>query len=98
MHMLFARDTCSCCEQGQVGFALCADHEILVLVCDECYAVWIDPKERSVASALFPDMHDFTIPGLNCSLAGARWSTREEIQQKGWEIYIAGEKEIPGKM
>jgi hypothetical protein len=98
MYMLFVRDICSFCEQGQVGFTMCADHETLVLVCDECYAVWIDPRETSVECALFPNVHDFTVPELNCSLAGARWATKEEIEEKGWGDYVVGSREISDKM
>jgi hypothetical protein len=95
MYMLFVQEICSFCGQGQVGFTLCADQETVVLVCDECYAVWSDPMETRAEFALFPDLQNFTIPGLNCSLAGARWAKKEEIVQQGWSNYIAGEKEIP---
>lgn len=88
--MLFMKN-CPICTEGLVGFLLCPDNETLVLACDECDTVWLDPQEVNASQALYPSPPDFRVPNLDCSLRQSRWATREEVTRRGWDVYIAGE-------
>ncbi len=92
--MFYASSLCPVCNGGGVGFRKCSDGNTLVLVCDECDAVWIRPIEITAEAAVFPSSPDFIVEGLDCSIAeaaGSRWATRNEIQAAGFETFIAGE-------
>jgi hypothetical protein len=72
----------------------CSDGKTLVLVCDECDAVWTHPGAITAETVLFPSSPDFRIEGLGCSIAagyGSRWATLEEIRAAQMETLIAGE-------
>jgi hypothetical protein len=60
-------------------------------MCDECDTIWLDPTDTNVEKAIFADPPDFLVPDLQCSLYRTRWSTKQEIEQRGWKNYIAGE-------
>ena len=91
--MFYIEKPCIFCGQwGQVGFRLCSDHQSIVLMCDECGTVWLDPTKVDDEHALYLSSPEFIIPALNCSLA-ARWATQEEIASKGWDRYIRGESQ-----
>jgi len=89
--MLFVRDICPICEHGAVGFVFCADTADMILMCDECDSVWLDPTTTTDQAAQFTEPPDFIVPGLPCSLLRSRWATRQEIAQRGWADHIAGE-------
>src|ERR1700730_292949 len=78
---------------GVVGFWRCSDGTTLVLMCDECNAVWLDPTSVTSESALFPSSPDFIVDSLGISLRAPKtgWAEREEITTAGWEGFIAGE-------
>jgi hypothetical protein len=89
--MLVIHDTCPFCGQGAIGFLHCIDTLDVILLCDECDSAWLDPATITAQEARFPDPPDFLVPGVQCSLYRTRWATRQEIVQRGWERYIAGE-------
>jgi hypothetical protein len=91
--MFYINNACLICHYGQIGFRLCSDHKNVVLMCDECDTVWLDPKKVDTEHALYPSPPEFIIPILRCSIKSpeARWATRQEIARQGWEGYIAGE-------
>lgn len=91
--MLYANGPCPMCEQGNVGFRVCSDGKTVVLLCDECEALWRDPGTISPSTAEYPAAPDYRVPGQTCSVAGpeARWATRAEVDRAGWGGDIAGE-------
>lgn len=90
--MFHIRNLCPVCKAGYVGFMRCSGEKDLVLFCDECDAVWVDPPSVDVSTVVFPSSGRFVREAL-CTLE--RWATREEIKFAGWEHLIAGEYERP---
>lgn len=86
--MLHQDKECPICNQGMIGFRLCDDHSTLVMMCDECEALWnvganIDPE-----TALYPQSSNYTVPGTELSIASprSRWATLEEVKCSGIEL------------
>jgi hypothetical protein len=73
-----------CGEYGVLGFFRCAGGRI-VLVCDECDALFQSPDHISADQAILdpPSARD----------PDTGWATREEVEQVGWGARIAGEYE-----
>lgn len=93
--MLYVRGECPFCDQGMVGFRRCSDGVMIILLCDECEALWLDPARRTVDDLLWPSPPYAQIPGSPHSMFGGRsgWATRDEVERAGWQDYIAGEGE-----
>ena len=81
---------CPACGAGIVGFRVCSDRTTLVLMCDECDAIWTSPILISLDTALFPSAPDFRVAALDCSLRGSRWAVEEEVIRWGWGLYMGG--------
>jgi hypothetical protein len=80
---------------GQICFRLCANGESIVLMCNECDAVWLEPEHFEIDYFLSPQPPDFLVPGTNCSVGGpkSRWASKDEVSKKGWSSFIVGETE-----
>src|SRR5581483_9602336 len=92
--MYYATALCPVCKGGAVGFRKCSDCSTLVLVCDECDAVWLRPDGITPETAVFPSSPEFRIEALDCSIgtgSGSRWATLEEIRAAQQEAFVAGE-------
>jgi hypothetical protein len=91
--MLRVEAFCPICKWGAIGFRQCSDGKTIVLMCDECDAVWLDPQEIDSDHALFPAPPEFLVPTLECSVSVplSHWATQKEITTRGWACYIAGE-------
>lgn len=78
---------------GQIGFRLCSDGKTIVLMCDECGAVWLSPEFIEADNFLRVLPPNFVIPGIQCSVQfpESRWATRNEIIQYGWGNFILAE-------
>jgi hypothetical protein len=98
--MLHIEQFCPICEYGSMGFLRCSDNETIVLLCDECDAIWLSPKKVSANQALFPTSPEFLVPSLQCSIKEppSRWATQEEVANKGWSSFIAGESKALGEV
>jgi hypothetical protein len=95
--MFYVSTPCPACGEGLLGFQMCSDGKTIVLVCDECDAVYLRPDAITRETALFPSWPDFLIEGLGCSIAtaaGARWATLEEIRAAQLEKFVATPEEI----
>jgi hypothetical protein len=81
------------CGAGNVAFRRCSDGTTIVLMCDECGSVWLDPKTVTAESVLNPKAPGFQVPGLSCAVGGghAGWATASEILRVGWSEIISGE-------
>ncbi len=91
--MFYIESPCPLCKTGSRGFRRCSDNTTIVLMCDECELIWLNPKNMDLSEAVHASPPSFIIPGLNCSFGGAQsgWATREEIDAQGWVDYIAGQ-------
>jgi hypothetical protein len=91
--MLYVEDNCASCNAGLLGFRRCGDGKTLVVMCDECDAVWLDPTDLTIEAARFPGIDSGEIPDLPFNIGGgaAGWVTRAEVERAGWQGYIKGE-------
>ena len=94
--MFYAQLVCPFCKGGTVGFRLCSDGTTIVLMCDECDAVWLRADAVSLESPIFPSSPDYRVEGSGCSVAtvyGSRWAKYEELLSSGVDSFIAGESD-----
>ena len=91
--MLSIAKECPICFAGAIGFRTCDDGITVVLMCDECDAVWLKPDEIKSDSAVFPKAPNYTVSDANVSIASPRshWSSRSEIEFFNWTKFISGE-------
>ncbi len=98
--MFFIEDEdCPICLTGGRGFLLGSDHKTIVIMCDECEAMWLDPRNLDVAEIVDVEPPEFLLPDGSCSVAmpKARWATREEIDAIGWGHLIGSEGKGAGE-
>ena len=91
--MFYIENLCPACHSGAIGFLRCNDGISVVLMCNECDAVWVNPNLVTIESAIFPSGPDFVVDAIGCSIAGdfARWAVKEEVERFGWTHLIAGD-------
>lgn len=90
--MIYVEEYCPVCGTGSVGFMLCGDSAALVIMCDECDALWATPDNWTKTPAVYAQPPDFLVPGVDQSIAPpARWATAQEVEARGWSEYVAGE-------
>lgn len=84
-------NVCPICLQGQIGFRKCRDSEDIVLMCDECDSIWLEPNAVRAENVIYVEPPHFIVPMSNCSILNSQWANRDEVYMKGWENYIRGE-------
>lgn len=91
--MFHVESYCPICGAGSIGFWRCADTRTLVLMCDECDSLWLNPEKINARDVIYASAPGFIIPNLECRLNGdySGWASREEIEARGWVNHIAGE-------
>lgn len=91
--MFYVATQCPICCAGAIGFRKCSDGTTMVLMCNECDAVWKSPDRISADSAVFPAAPEFVVEETGCSVAapGATWAEQQEIEAREWGAFIAGE-------
>jgi hypothetical protein len=91
--MYCIKELCPLCYWGQIGFRLCSDKKTVVLMCDECDAVWLRPGDVNTSIPLYPQSPDFIVPGLECSILSphSQWACKSDIIRVGWEQFIAND-------
>lgn len=91
--MFYISIICPACSAGVVGFRRCSDEHRIVLLCDECNAVWKSPDDISLKTVIFPQAPSYLINGPEVSVAkpASRWATADEITRAGWHHFVAGE-------
>jgi hypothetical protein len=90
--MFYVDALCTICRgYSQVGFWKCSDGS-LVLLCDECSAVWPSPTEVTPDAVLYPNNPPFKIDDTR-SLWGTNtgWANRDDVEAADWASLIAGE-------
>ncbi len=90
--MFYLTTSCSVCGGGACGVRRCSDETTLVVMCDECDAVWTS-ADLQASRAIFPTGPDFLLPGSTVSVAGpvSRWATASEIDEGGWRPFVTGQ-------
>jgi len=93
MSMFYIEGACPICGTGTRGFRLCSDNASVVVMCDECEAIWLDAQRVDASDVVYADPPDYVLPGRKCSIAASssRWATRAEIEATGWGNLVAGE-------
>ena len=81
---------CPICSAGLRGFRLCSDGVSVVLMCDECDAVWLDPARVDASEVVYPEPPEFLVEGRECSIAAppGQWATRTQIDAAGWAEFV----------
>ena len=92
---LLVEEDCPVCEDGLglVCFRRCTDGRTVVLLCDECGAVWLSPEAVTEEAALHPKAPRMLVPGKTCAVQGegAGWATHEEVAAAGFSKFIFDE-------
>lgn len=84
---------CPFCRYGTIVFGKCSDNKTIVLICEECESIWLDPQKVGIEYMLDAPPPGYYVATLECcsiALPPARWATEEEILERGWGKYIAG--------
>tara|TARA_R110002095_G_scaffold210856_1_gene198393 strand:+ start:515 stop:787 length:273 start_codon:yes stop_codon:yes gene_type:complete len=83
--------TCPFCEQGSLGIRICSKAGDVVLLCDECDALWL--STRLTEKPLFPREPDLPCPCCpgNLTESPSHWADLGEIYQRGWVAAVKGE-------
>lgn len=88
--LYFIRQTCPLCgPYGSMAFYLCDNQSTVVVQCEECQNIWLDPRNITLGDFQGAQPPDYRIESLGCGVGpGSRWATREEIAQAGYEMLI----------
>lgn len=76
---------CSICGVGSCAFFGCGPDFEIVLLCDECHAVWPPPYTQEGSGAIFPTAPGFEVGAGKNSLShkDSRWLTAAEVADAG---------------
>lgn len=87
---IYIHNPCTRCGSN-IGFWICGDGTTMVLRCERCEKVWLDPSKVSSPNVNRKNEVEYvsptTIPTFRRGVS--RWATPEEIQAKGWNEWIA---------
>ena len=85
--------SCPLCEQGLVGIASCPDCAKLVAICDECEAIWRDPRAFVADTSRKPDAQHPECPHCRHEIKDKNWRfwSAEKLRANGLGELIAGE-------
>ena len=92
--MVIHKDICPECESGALIFYTCSDGDTIVLLCDECNAVYWNALAVSSPAAAYPDSETGYLSGetglrLRGGLAG--YATKEAVLASGTASAIGAE-------
>lgn len=79
---------CPDCQEGQIGYRLCANRETVTLLCENCAMVWTHPQKLTADDARDPLNPEFARRHPDVQLRSSRWANKEEIARWGWGGYI----------
>jgi hypothetical protein len=88
--MHFLREPCPLCSTPtcHIGLAFwrCGDGTTIVVLCPECEAVWLGPRQISDQNGLSAGLPPGLIRELGIQLGGpaAGWASEDEINGVGW--------------
>ena len=78
---------------GSLGIWKCSDGKTLMIMCDECNALWLHPSHTSSAEALKVGSQPYFHPESSVPIfgGGSGWATKDEVVSKGWMPLVKGE-------
>ena len=78
--MFYMEGPCPICGTGTRGFRLCSDNVLVVGICDECEATWLDAERVDASDAVYVAPPEYLVSGRSCSIAApsSRWATLSE--------------------
>lgn len=81
---MFSIGCCRLCETGPLGLRKCGACEKIVVLCDECDAVWTTTD--TAAAPVVLGNEDVPCPLCEASLFGqaSAWASREEVEATDW--------------
>lgn len=79
---------CPSCQEGTVGYRLCANRETVVLLCDNCALVWMHPNQVDAEHARDPLNPEFARQHPQVGLRSSRWASQSEVNDWGWGVYL----------
>ncbi|MBS2038708.1 hypothetical protein JST97_27250 [bacterium] len=79
---------CPSCQEGSVGYRLCANRETVVLLCDNCALVWMHPNQVDADHARDPLNPEFARQHPQVGLRSSRWANQTEVNDWGWGVYL----------
>lgn len=89
--MFFIEKSCPLCQSGAVGFRLTSRRDVL-LMCNECDAVWTSPNDVELKSAVFPSQPEFQVNSHgSVKSPDSQWAGLSDIRLAGFEQWICGE-------
>ena len=88
---------CPVCGEGTLGLRVCGGQEDVVVLCDECDAVWLYPDCEG--EAIYPEQPHLPCPQCGASLVEepAHWASADEIESCGWSAAVQGQGEALGE-
>jgi hypothetical protein len=86
--MLIVRVGCPICANGLIGIRRCSDGKSLVLMCDECESVWLDPQHISAEEAVDVQPPSFVVAQLGVSVAGVLAGWAGDAEASPWRTYV----------
>jgi hypothetical protein len=90
--MVYVKVGCPVCQTGVLGIRRCSDGRSLVVMCDECEAIWESPKDLGTGAVLEAEPPAFWIEQLGVAIAGdaAGWASEAEVATNGWSSFVQG--------
>ena len=68
---------------------MCRGGQQVILMCNECYTLWIDPLRTEVSDQISPPLGGSDEPGVGCK--PEREATLDEVRAAGFDKYVQGE-------
>lgn len=77
-------DECSICESGSLGLWACGMCQNIVILCDECDAMWPNAKVKELP--IYAEEDNLPCPACSATLFEnqSHWATQEEISRSQW--------------
>jgi hypothetical protein len=89
--MFYLENNCPVCVDGILGFYKCSDNYTIVIMCEECNSVWLNPADIENKEPIYPRSPEFNIPELNVSMSGggSGWAAYEDITRAGMGNFVS---------
>lgn len=90
--IFYVEGPCPICDAGVLSIRKCVNSPRLVVACDECDGLLVDPKKITEES-LVESGPDFLVPPLGVHLVPGLdvWASKTGIERQGWSAFVAGQ-------
>ena len=86
--MSLSAGLCTLCGGGSIEFVTSEPSGIIVLLCDECFSMWLDPADLGTDNVFSAKDAATVIPGTSSTLQRSHDSTEDELEARGWGDYV----------